>query len=371
MTFLIYGATGYTGRLCAEHAVERGLRPVLAGRNPDKLRPLAEGLGLEWRAFGLAPSLAELQGVKAVLHAAGPFSATAAPMASACIEAGIHYCDITGEIDVFEALAAWSARARDAGTMLLPGAGFDVVPSDCLAAHVATRLPGATRLRLSIGGLSKASRGTMKTMLEGIGTGVRVRRDGAIVHGDPRLQRTADFGAGARTTVGVPWGDVSTAWRSTGIRDIEVFFEATRDIETMSRLPAVARRFLAQGPVLRFLQRQVDRRMPPGPTNEERASGRAAILAEAWDATGQHVASVLSTPEPYHLTARTAVEIARLAAEGKATPGYQTPATAYGADFILGFNGLVRTDLPVLPQADRNPIIARHKLKAQTGKPDR
>ncbi len=318
---------------------------MLAGRSPGKLRPLAESLGLEWRASGLEPSPAQLQGISAVLHAAGPFSATAAPMAAACIAAGVHYCDITGEIDVFEALAAWDARARDAGVMLLPGAGFDVVPSDCLAAHVAARLPGATRLRLSIGGLAKASRGTMKTMLEGIGTGVRVRRDGAIVQGDTRLRQTADFGAGARPTVGVPWGDVSTAWRSTGIRDIEVFFEATRDIETMSRLPAVARKFLAQGPVLSFLQRQVDRRLPPGPSAEERASGRAAILAEAWDATGQHVASLLSTPEPYHLTARTAVEIARLAAEGDVTPGYQTPATAHGADFILRFDGVQRTDM--------------------------
>ena len=281
MTFLIYGATGYTGRLCAAHALERGLGPVLAGRSPGKLRPLAESLGLEWRTFGLEPSPAQLQGIRAVLHAAGRSSATAAPMAAACIAAGVHYCDIIGEIDVFEALAGWNARARDAGVMLLPGAGFDVVPSDCLAAHVATRLPGATRLRLSIGSLSKASRGMM-TMLEGIGTGVRVRRGGAIMQGDPQLRRTADFGAGARNTVGVPWGDVSTAWRSTGIRDIKVFFEATRDIETMSRLPAVARRFLAQGPVLRFLQRQVDRRLPPGPTDEERANDRAAILAEAW-----------------------------------------------------------------------------------------
>ncbi len=350
MTFLIYGATGYTGRLCAAHASERGLRPVLAGRNADNLRPLAEGFGLEWRAFGLEPDPAQLQGIGAVLHAAGPFSATAAPMAAACIAAGVHYCDITGEIDVFEALAAWDARARAAGVMLLPGAGFDVVPSDCLAAHAAARLPGATRLRLSIGGLSKASRGTMKTMLEGIGTGVRVRRGGTIVQGDPRLRRTADFGAGARRTVGVPWGDVSTAWRSTGIGDIEVFFEASREIEAMSRLPFAARRFLAQGPVLRFLQRQVDRRLPPGPTKAERASGRAAILAEAWDEAGQHVASLLHTPEPYHLTARTAVEIARLAAEGHATPGYQTPATAHGADFILGFEGVRRTDLDGPPR---------------------
>ncbi len=345
MTFLIYGATGYTGRLCAEHAAERGLNPVLAGRNPDRLRPLAEGLGLEWRAFGLDPAPAQLRGVEAVLHAAGPFSATAAPMASACMQAGVHYCDITGEIDVFEALAGWDDKARAAGVMLLPGAGFDVVPSDCLAAHVALLLPGAVRLRLSVGGLSKASRGTMKTMLEGVGTGMRVRRGGAIVQGDARLRQTAEFGKGVRQTIGVPWGDVSTAWRSTGIPDIEVFFEATREIQAATALPARVRKLLSSGPVLRFLQGRIDRHLPPGPSAEDRASGRAAVLAEAWDAAGHRVSSLLTTPEPYALTARTAVEVARLAAAGGARPGYQTPSTAYGADFILRFDGVERTDM--------------------------
>ncbi len=345
MTILIYGATGYTGRLCARHAVERGLRPMLAGRNLDSLRPLAESLGLEWRAFGLDPTPAQLLGVTAVLNAAGPFSATAAPLAASCIETGIHYCDITGEIDVFEMLARRDAQARAAGVMLLPGAGFDVVPSDCLAAHVAARLPRAVRLRLSVGGLAKASRGTMKTMLEGVGTGVRVRQGGLIVPGDPRLRQAADFGAGVRSTVGVPWGDISTAWRSTGIPDIEVFFEATREMVAAARLPAAVRRLVSHGPVLRFLQGRVDRHLPPGPTDEERALGRAAVLAEAWDASGRHVSSLLATPEPYHLTARTAVEVARLAAEGEAVPGYQTPSTAYGADFILRFDEVVLTDV--------------------------
>ena len=345
MTVLIYGATGYTGRLCAEHAAERGLRPVLAGRNSAKLRPLAAALGFEWRAFGLSPSPAQLNGIKAVLHAAGPFSATAAPMASACIAAGVHYCDITGEIDVFEALAAWDTRARDAGVMLLPGAGFDVVPSDCLAAHVAARLPSATRLRLSIGGLSKASRGTMKTMLEGVGTGVRVRRDGSIVPGHSRLRQTADFGNGLRPTIGVPWGDVATAWRSPGTPVLAVLFAAPREIPPAGAMPAAIRILIAAPPVLRFLQGRVDRHLPPGPSAEDRRSGRAAVLAEGWDASGRGVSSLLTTPEPYHLTARTAVEVARLAAAGDAIAGYQTPSTAYGAGFVLGFDGVTRSDV--------------------------
>ena len=309
------------------------------------MRQLAEGLGLEWRAFGLAPTSAQLSGIGAVLHAAGPFSATAAPMVRACLAAGVHYCDITGEIDVFEAMAGLDAEARGAGVMLLPGAGFDVVPSDCLAAHVAARLPGATRLRLSIGGLSKASRGTVKTMLEGLGTAVRLRRDGRIVAGDPRSRASADFGTGTRPTVGVPWGDVSTAWRSTGIGNIEVFFEASREIEMMARLPGVARRLISQGPVLRFLQRQVDNRLPPGPSTADRAIGRAVVVAEVWDGAGGHSAAMLTTPEPYDLTATMAVEIAWRAADGEAVTGYQTPSTAFGADFILQFDGVTRADL--------------------------
>ncbi len=346
--FLIYGATGYTGRLCAEHAVARGLRPVLAGRNVEALRPLADGLGLEWRAFGLdAPAALRdgLAGMKAVLHAAGPFSATARPMAEACLATGTHYVDITGEIDVFEALAARDGEAKAAGVMLLPGAGFDVVPSDCLAAHVAARLPGATRLRISIGGFQGISRGTAKTMLEGVAYGTRVRRDGRLVEIADTPRAIADFGSGPRPTIGLGWGDVATAWYSTKVPDIAVFFQASPALARAAAMPKPFKRLLATGFSQRLLKRGIERRMPPGPTPEERARSRCLFVAEAWDADGHHVASRMGSPEGYTLTALTAVEIARRAAEGEASPGFQTPTTAYGADFILSFEGIARRDL--------------------------
>ena len=347
--FLIYGATGYTGALAAEHAAATGLRPVLAGRNREAVRALGERLGLEWRAFGLdAPAGIRdgIAGMAAVLHAAGPFSATARPMAEACLRAGAHYLDITGEIDVFEALAARDAEARAAGVMLLPGAGFDVVPSDCLAAHVAARLPDATRLRLSIGGLGSVSRGTAKTMVEGIAHGTRLRRGGRLVSVAATPRASADFGRGARPTIGVSWGDVATAWRSTGIPEIAVFFEATPALERAAGMPGVLRRVLGTGVAQRFLHRQIERRMPPGPTEAQRARGRAVVLAEAWNAAGRRVASRLETPDGYALTALTAVALAQRAATGGAAPGYQTPATAFGAEFVLGFPGVARRDLP-------------------------
>ncbi|RXF73913.1 saccharopine dehydrogenase family protein [Hansschlegelia zhihuaiae] len=349
--FLIYGANGYTGGLCAEHAVSRGLRPILAGRDTEKVRAVASPLALDWRAFPLddAAKLRDgLAGVRAVLHVAGPFSATARPMAEACLAAGVHYVDVTGEIDVFEALAGMDARAKAACVTLLPGAGFDVVPSDCLAAHVVGRLPGAVRLKLSIGGfggLSGVSRGTAKTMLEAIGSGVRVRRGGLLIELPAAPRGAADFGYGPRPTVGVSWGDVSTAWRSTGVPDIEVAFEATSPMRRAAAMPRPLRSLLGWAPVQGGLRRLIETRLPPGPTPEQRAGARSLFLAEAWDASGRVAASRLETVEGYTLTAMTAVEIVRRAAIGETPAGCQTPATAFGADFILSFEGSVRTDV--------------------------
>ena len=140
--FLLYGSYGYTGRLIADRALEQGLRPLLAGRDVAALAAQAAELGLEFRAFSLDDTAAldaAVRAVPVVLHAAGPFAHTAAPMAQACIRAGVHYLDITGEIAVFEAMAALDGAARASGVMLMPGAGFDVVPTDCLAAHLARR----------------------------------------------------------------------------------------------------------------------------------------------------------------------------------------------------------------------------------------
>lgn len=348
---LIYGATGYTGELCAEHAAGRGISPILAGRNKERVMELALRLGLEARSFSLGDPVAiasGVRGVSTVLNCAGPFSATAKPMVEACLAAGVHYVDVTGEIDVFEALAALDAEAKGRGVALLPGAGFDVVPSDCLAAHVASRLPGATRLKLSIGGfggLGSASRGTAKTMLEAIGDGCRARRGGRIETLDAAPAGVADFGDGPRPTVGVSWGDVSTAFRSTGVPDIDVAFEATPPMRRAAAMPGFARRIVGSAPVRRTLNRLIEAAMPPGPSEDERLAGRSLIVAEAWDDAGGYASSRLVAPEAYRLTAWTAVEIARRVTAGDCAPGYLTPATAFGADFILSFDEIERIDV--------------------------
>ena len=348
---LIYGANGYTGRLAAQHAVERGLRPVLAGRSTAEVRALADELGFEWRAFPLDNPAAvreALDGITAVLHAAGPFSATSKPMADACIATGTHYIDITGEIPVFEALVARDAEARDAGTVLLPGAGFDVVPSDCLAAHVKQRLRSATRLRLGIQPGRSVSRGTARTMIEGAARGTAVRRNGRIVELAEMPTASIDFGDGPRPSVGVGWGDVATAWRSTRIPDISVYFRATRAMRAAARAPRLMRNLLGTSAAQHVMKRLIDR-MPPGPDAEQRARGSALVVAEAWDDAGLRVMSRLETMEPYALTARTAVEVARRVVAGEVVAGFHTPASAFGADFILEFDRSLRTDVQTRP----------------------
>ncbi len=347
--FMIYGATGYTGKLTARVAAEKGLKPVLAGRNAQKLQKVAEPLGLEWCAVSLdRPNALDkaLQDVDAVLHIAGPFSATSKPMLEACLRTRTHYLDITGEIGVFEACAARDKDAREAGIMVLPGVGFDVVPSDCLAAHMKRRMPEAQRLEMGIAGLSNLSHGTAKTMVESISEGTRVRRDGRIISLKEPPRRTIDYGQGESASIAVGWGDVSTAYHSTDIPDITIYFEASKDMERMAGLGSVARWVMGTGPVQRFLKKQIDK-LPEGPNDAERAAAKAILIGEVTDGAGNVMRSRLETPEGYTLTAETGLEIAQRAASGEMTPGFQTPSRAYGADFITEFDGVRREDLNI------------------------
>lgn len=348
--FLLYGSYGYTGRLVAREALERGLRPLLGGRDEAKLAAQADELGLPARSFALddRKSLeAALAEAPLVLHCAGPFQHTFRPMVRACLRTGTHYLDVTGEVGVFEALAARDERARRAGITVLPGVGFDVVPSDGLAAHLHRRLPTATRLRLAIasrgGGVS---RGTALTMAEGLGQGGVVRKRGELRRVPPAWSvREVDFGEGPRTATTIPWGDVSTAYHSTGIGDIEAYAALPRSAIRFLRASRWLGPLLRSRPGRRFIGSWIRRRVS-GPDEEERRRAEARIVARVTDPRGRSAAARLRTPEGYTLTARTAVACARGVLDGSVTPGFHTPSTAFGPDFALGFEGVEREDLP-------------------------
>ncbi len=348
MSFLLYGAYGYTGRLIAEMAVERGLRPVLAGRNADKLAALAGALDLDYQAFALddpATLDAALAEVPLVLHCAGPFVRTAGPMAEACLRAGAHYLDVTGEISVYEQLAALDAQARAAEVMLLPGVGFDVVPTDCLALHLKRRLPSATHLELAIMGSGGISHGTATTMVENIGSGGAVRRDGRLEPVPAAWKtREVDFGRGPVTVVSIPWGDVATAYHSTGIPNIVVYAALGKRTPGLMRLTRYTGWLLASPPAQAFFKWMI-RRQPPGPNAEQRARGRSFVWGTVWDDDGGRATARLKGPEGYAFTALAALALAEKVLDGEAVAGFQTPAKAFGPDFVLDIEGVTRVDL--------------------------
>ena len=334
---MIYGAYGYTGELCAELAASKGLRPILAGRSEEKLRPLAQRLSLPYRAFDLEKPA--LRDVGLVLHCAGPFSQTSRPMVDACLAAQAHYLDVTGEVAVFEAVLARDAEARRRGVVLLPGVGFDVVPSDCLAALLKQKLPSATKLELAFAPVGRSSPGTLKTSVESIPNGGLVRRDGKLQKVPAAHEvREVPFSDKPRTCMSVPWGDLATAFRSTNIPDITVFMSAKPSVIRAARLSRLTGPLLGLSPVQRFLKARIERSVK-GPDAGERARGKAEFWGRVTD--GEKSAEMTMTvPEGYSLTAEAAVECARRVMSGAVNAGAWTPSLAFGADFAASLPGV-------------------------------
>lgn len=346
MNLLIYGANGYTGELITRIAVERGWRPLIAGRRESEIRRLADRYGLNFRVFSLDDSAAldaALQEVEAVLHCAGPFSITSRPMLEACLRNRRHYTDITGEITVFEHCASLDEKARDAGIMIMPGVGFDVVPSDCLALHLKERLIDATHLTLAFLGVGRLSHGTQATMIMNLGRGGAIRKDGRITPVPAAFKtREINFGSFRKLAVTIPWGDVSTAYYSTGIPNIEVYTVVPPNVLRLMKLSRYLGPLLAAAPVQRFLQSRIP---PGGPSDDERARGKSLLWGEVVNQAGERAESRLETPEGYTLTALTALNICEKILAGHHPPGFQTPAKAFGADLILEIEGVSREDL--------------------------
>lgn len=344
--FLIYGASGYTGELVAREAARRGLKPILAGRSQQKVEPLARELNLTFRTFSLEDKKSleyTLKEVDFVLHCAGPFSLTAPRMVEACLRLGKHYLDITGEIAVFEAMARRDSQAKESGIMIMPGVGFDVVPSDCLALHLKNRLPSATHLTLAFYGMGKISHGTRATMTLNAGAGGAIRKNGEITPVPAAWKtREIDFGAAQKQAVTIPWGDVSTAFYSTGIPNIEVYTVVPDSALKMMKLSRYLGWLLKTKPAQNYLQKQIP---PGGPDEEEREKGKTFLCGEASDVEGNLVVARQQGPEGYKFTMLTALNIVEKILDGDFQPGFQTPARAYGADMVLEIEGVSREDV--------------------------
>lgn len=312
---------------------------MLAGRKEEALKAQSHETGCPYQVV----SIDETEKLKnllspatLVIHCGGPFLYTAEKMAEACLATGTHYTDITGEIGVLQLLAGLNDRAREKGILILPGAGFDVVPSDCLALHLKHRLPDATHLELAFamsdGGIS---RGTAKTTIEGLGEGSCIRLNGKLTI-VPLHQgiKEINFGKFSSLAARIPWGDLSTAWHSTGIPNIEVFMGISRTMAFFMRLTSNFNWLMRKRWLKDILLKQADRGAA-GPADEKRKNTRSYLVGRAWNGSGDVVKSGMVTLDGYTLTAKTSVLIAEKILAAKFTTGYQTPASAYGAGLIL------------------------------------
>lgn len=355
---LIYGSYGYSGDLIAREAIDEGIEVILAGRNRAKILEQAKALDAESRVFGLDDQGVmedALRDVEVVVHCAGPFIHTFEPMVEACLDTGTHYLDITGETAVFRSIASRDEAAREVGVMLLPGTAFDVVPTDCMAAYLQEQLPSAIELSLGFDIMDAwhLASGTIATAIENVpndDAGVFlgntiVRRDGEIVVRPPGWKsRRIDFGYQTKTALTIPWGDIVTAYHTTGIPNIEMYSGLNRPERVMVKSIQYIG-WLYEFDSIRRTVSELVQRFKSGPSSTERDRDRSGVWGEARDDTGNVVEARLVCPGGYDIVEQAPVAIARRILDGDASAGFETPAGAYGPDLILDVDGVVREDL--------------------------
>ncbi|MDF2810932.1 MAG: hypothetical protein K0S56_1963 [Microvirga sp.] len=313
-TLMIYGATGYTGRMAAEHAKAAGTPSVLAGRSEATLARFASELGAEYRAFALDDAAAidqGLAGMSVILNCAGPFMRTAEPLIKASIRNGVHYLDTAAELDSYRLAEVLDADAKAAGVMLLPGSGGSAAMLGSLAGHAIQRTMNARKIRIALHVAGGMSRGSAVSATENLAVETFQRVDGRLVSKAANDIQQFDFGKGAVDCFPVTLPDLITIWKATNVPNIETFVHVTGAGFPKGDLSA----------------------LPDGPTEPERLANRYQAVVEVTDAQGRVHRSVLDTVNGYTFTAMAAAEAGRRVLAGEARRGFQTPAGLFGNGF--------------------------------------
>ena len=337
--FLLYGANGYSGELILRHANEYGLTPVLAGRSKEKIKPLAEKYGFRFEIFDVNENeklRQVLSQYKVVMNTAGPFDRTAKQMVEGCLDTGTQYLDINGDIGVFEMIKSYNEAAKQKGVMLLPGTGFDVIPTDCLSLFANQKLSTAYKLEIAFatigGGLSH---GTATTVSQKLGQKGNYRINGNItpIPLGKHAREIEIFGK-KFFMVSIPWGDISTAYFTTGIPNIETFTGMPKSAFYLLKFQAIFNPLLRTKIIKNFVQKRIDSGST-GPPDEQRKKATAYVWVCASDEKGNHFTATLKGPEGYTTTYHASLNILKKVLQGNYQTGYQTPATAYGPNLIL------------------------------------
>lgn len=341
MEWIIYGANGYTGALIATDAKKRGMRPILAGRNEIEIKKLADKLGLSFRIFELnniEQISQHLSNIYLLLNCAGPFSMTGKPLIEACLKTQTHYLDITGEIDVFEYAQQRDNQARKANILLCPGVGFDVIPTDCIAHTLKKALPDACQLSLGFDADSPLSPGTAKTAIEALADGGKVRINGQLVN-VPLAYKTRfiNFGNGTKLATTIPWGDISTAYFSTGIPNIDVYIPASKKRIAMMKIINGVRWFFRFNAVQNWLKLKASHQK--GPRSEQRDQQPSWVWGEVKNAAGDSKSARLKTANGYALTISGSLMAVDFVLTNNVQAGYTTPSLLLGEDAVTQLPG--------------------------------
>ncbi|KAI0904960.1 hypothetical protein F4823DRAFT_165147 [Ustulina deusta] len=319
---MIYGATGYTGRIACQHANSLGLRVVLGGKSRDKLAELAAQLAATYLMFSVDDPEAiasALKDIEVLLNCAGPFGKTAEPLMVACIEQGVHYLDVSAELFSYQVAEKLDEKARRCGVMLLPGCGGSVAMLGCLVLHALQSVEQAVSIDVALCVAGPMSRGSAITARDSLSPECLQRREGSLVQQDINDTQQFDFddGNGAVSCLPVTLPDLITIWKSTGVFNIRTFVRVSADSFPTVDLAA----------------------LPDGPTAEQREASpyHAAVAVTARDGTTKR--AVLHTVNGYTFTGIASVEAAKSVLTGEVKGGFQTPAVVFGKDFVERVTG--------------------------------
>lgn len=313
---LIYGAAGYTGKIIAARAKELNIDFEIAGREPDKTRKLAEELVVGYHIFDVDTEYAwekALQDKMVLINAAGPFKFTAEQAMRACMKAGVHYLDISAELNTYRLAQSLDREAREAGIQLISGAGL-FVSYDALVVHLSKLVAEPEYLKVGFRHYGGFSRGSVLSSKNIADLGILIRRNGEIVSNPDPQSKLFSFGQEEVECLPTPLGGIILSYKSTEIPNIEEFFSLKLPANELPDLTA--------------------ENLPDGPTMEERAAGRNGISAEITGKNGKVVKAYVDAPSGYDLTPLSVVAVAHRILHGDFKVGYQSPGSAYGEGII-------------------------------------
>lgn len=301
---------------------------------------MATSLDVPYRVFGLdnlstIESVLEDEVVKVLINCVGPFAITVEPLVAACIEAGVHYLDISAELDSYQLAMDRADAARKVNVMLLPGCSGSVAMLCCLAAHAVQDIQSPARIDVALRVAGPMSRGSVASAASSAMTGAHClqRLDDRLVPFPVREEKDEDA-AGNK-------GDDSSRQFDfdNGDRPVSCFPVTLPDLITIGTSTGVAniRTFACVGDSGTMSFPDNDKTIPDGPTAEEREANPYHAVVAVTDADGGVGRAVLHTVNGYTFSAMPLVEAARRALAGEVKAGFKTPATLFGKDFVDTF----------------------------------